>query len=101
MHFIERSQLLHAVSWEMQRAIDKHPPYHSAHELLGVLLEEVDEFQREVFTQGNERGSEQMCIELLHVAAVALRGIEDLRLGYKNARGGAGLAPKANASVEG
>ncbi len=53
---------------ECQRARKTHPPTHSIHEGLGVLMEEFDEFQREVFKKDASLiGLES---ELVQIAAV-------------------------------
>ena len=62
---------------EVLRAIVKHPtPFHSAHEGYAVLLEEVDELWNEVKAQ--TQSPEQMRKEAIHVAAMALRFLQDL-----------------------
>ncbi len=58
---------------EAERARETWPRYHSAHEALGVLLEEVDEFQRCVFQKPQHRDLVAMRKELIQIAAVALR----------------------------
>ncbi len=58
---------------EAARAQAKYPRYHSAHEALGVLLEEVDEFQRIVFLKQERRDLDAMRKEAIQIAAVALR----------------------------
>lgn len=54
------------------------PEYNSAHEGLGVLLEEVKELQDHVFTKQRERDLSSMRREALQVAAVALRFASEL-----------------------
>jgi len=58
---------------EATRAAGIWPRYHSAHEALGVLLEEVDEFQRIVFLKQEDRDLDAMRKEAIQIAAVALR----------------------------
>lgn len=61
------------------RAADANwPPYNSAHEGLGVLLEEVDELQRHVFVKQKDRDVAAMRKEAIQVAAVALRFAADV-----------------------
>ena len=47
------------VTTELHTARQAHEPMHSAHEGLGVLLEEVDELQREVFLKESKRNLRQ------------------------------------------
>ncbi len=63
---------------EAERARDTWPRYHSAHEALGVLLEEVDEFQRIVFQKQQQRDLAAMRNELIQIAAVALRAAAEV-----------------------
>jgi hypothetical protein len=54
-------------------AAAKWPTYNSAHEAFGVLLEEVDELKRHVWTKQRNRDLAGMRGECLDVAAVAIR----------------------------
>lgn len=63
------------VADELRAARVKYRAMHSGHEGLAVILEEVDELKREVFTNG---GSERMMREAVQVAAMAMRFIEDV-----------------------
>ena len=47
-------------------------PYHSAHEGIAVLLEEVDELKTHVWTNQKKRDVQAMRAEAIQVAAVAL-----------------------------
>jgi hypothetical protein len=68
------------VQSEIVRARARFPALHSAHEGLGVLLEEVREVEDQVFeTRGVATGA-ALRAELIQVAAVALRMAEDLGL---------------------
>ena len=64
----DHSHHVRALLDEMQRALDRHGPYHTAHELYAVLQEEVDEYWDSVKADAPDSS------ELLQVAAVAFRG---------------------------
>jgi len=67
------------IKLELAKAREKHPgAFNSPHEAYGVLIEEVQEFFDEVRRQKWNR--EAMRKELLQIAAVSLRAIEDLDL---------------------
>lgn len=63
---------------ELRRSRAKHPPHHSAHETLGVLSEEYDEFKAEVYRQQLDKVAARS--ELVQLAGVAVRAITDLKL---------------------
>jgi hypothetical protein len=68
-----------AVFNEFARANAKHPPMHSHHEAYAVLLEEVEEYWREVQKGGGTpRDPQALRTELIHVAAMAIRSLYDL-----------------------
>jgi hypothetical protein len=54
-------------------AADRWPPYNSAHEALGVALEEFEELKAEILKQQNARSVSAMRSEALQLAAVMLR----------------------------
>lgn len=58
---------------EAHSAREKWPTFNSAHEGLGVLLEEVKELKDHVFTKQKDRDLHAMRKEAIQVAAVALR----------------------------
>lgn len=58
---------------EAAKAQDIYGPFASAHEMLGVLEEEVDELRRHVFTRQGSRDRHAMRREAIQVAAIALR----------------------------
>jgi hypothetical protein len=61
---------------ELTNARAEYPrPFASPHEGYAVLLEEVDELKREVWTDGSK---DRMRAEAIQVAAMALRFVEDL-----------------------
>lgn len=66
---------------ELVRAISLHPPQHSPHESLGVIMEEFDEFKAEVYAYNPGKGRDTrpaMRKELIQLAAMALRAIYDV-----------------------
>jgi hypothetical protein len=71
---------LDLIADEYLRAADMHPPFNSAHEGLAVLLEEVREFEAEVFRKGDKRSPEAMQEEIVHVGAMAVRFLIDVCL---------------------
>lgn len=71
--------LLRAVKAALAEAREQHPrPYVDAHHMLGVMEEEIHELRLEVFKK--KINAERLQAELLQVAAVAVRGIEDVTL---------------------
>ena len=61
------------VKAELETAITNWPPFNSAHEGFAVLLEEVDELKRHVWTNQKKRDLVEMKKEALQVAAMAIR----------------------------
>ena len=64
------------VTAELVKARAKHAPMRGAHEGYAVILEELDELWAEVKAQSHN--PERMRKEALHVAAMALRFVEDV-----------------------
>ena len=60
----------------LMRARQKHGPMHGPHEGYAVILEELDELWDEVKAQTQDKA--RMRKEALHVAAMALRFVEDV-----------------------
>ena len=58
---------------EVQRAASQHREYASAHEGYAVLLEEVDELKEHVWARAGARNKRAMRVEVIQVAAVAIR----------------------------
>jgi len=58
---------------EAASAQDFYGPFASAHEMLGVLEEEVDELRQHVFARQGSRDRYAMRHEAIQVAAIALR----------------------------
>ena len=74
------------VSQEIQTAKEKYGPFNSTHELYGVLKEEFEEFFEIVKErplqfedEKDSAKSYRMIHELSQIAAVALRGIDELQ----------------------
>lgn len=61
------------VEVELRRAMAKHPPQGSLHEGYAILLEEVDEFWDEVKKRSAERSLVNVSVELIQIAAMAVR----------------------------
>ena len=66
------------VALELSKARIKHAPMRSAHEAYAVILEELDEVWAEI--KANSIDREKLRKELTHVAAMAIRAIDDLKL---------------------
>ena len=64
------------VAKEIEKARAKHAPMHGPHEGYAVILEELDELWDEVRCRVHNRST--MRKEALHVAAMALRFVEDV-----------------------
>lgn len=70
---------LDMVETELAKAREKHPtPFHNGHEAYAVILEELDEFWDEVKAQKHSK--EKFLKELIQVAAMCYRAVEDLKL---------------------
>lgn len=67
------SAAVYAVRKELEAAMKNWPVFNSAHEGFAVLLEEVDELKRHVWTRQNRRDLYEMKKEAIQVAAMALR----------------------------
>jgi len=63
---------------EAHDAREKWPTYNSAHEGLGVLIEEVKELKDHVLTKKKDRDLSAMRRQAIQVAAVALRFAAEL-----------------------
>jgi hypothetical protein len=72
--------LLNDVFDELTQARAGHAPMHSAHEAYAVILEEVREFEAEVFKKTGARSRRDMYQELVQIAAMAVRAAVDLDL---------------------
>lgn len=67
-----------AVDVEICISKEKHKPFNSSHEGYGVLLEELDEVWEEIKKSKNYTLSNESKQELIQVAAVAMRMINEL-----------------------
>ncbi len=79
MNFEER------VRGELAAARRGFPRINSVHEGLAVILEEVREFEAQVFTKPQNRDHQKMLNELVQIAAMCQRTAEDCQL-QSNAR---------------
>jgi hypothetical protein len=72
------SPFLQEVQRERDRACEKHPPLNSLHEAYAVILEELDEFKAEVWKQNKARSEDAIRAELVQIAAMCMRTVQDL-----------------------
>lgn len=63
---------------ELLAATKKFPPFNSAHEGYGIILEELDELWDEVKAKQGARDVEAMRKEAMQVAAMAIRFMVDI-----------------------
>lgn len=70
--------LVRDITDELTRARAKFPRFHSCHEGIAVIQEEVDELWAEVKKGKGLMGNEAMRKEAIQVAAMAVRFLEDL-----------------------
>lgn len=66
-----------AVKLELYAAKRNYPPVASVHEGYAIILEELDEFWEICKLKPANRGTEAMRRELIQVAAMAIRTLED------------------------
>jgi len=69
-----KSNFPELVSETLKYSREKHPPRHSNHECLGVILEEFDELKAAI---ANRRGNDIILAELASVSAMCQRLAED------------------------
>lgn len=69
-------EVMRLVRIEFTAAIIAHPPYHSAHEGMSVIKEEVDELWEHV--RADTGGSKEALGETVQVASTAVRFAVDL-----------------------
>lgn len=72
------SRELREVTKELDRALRKYEPMHSAHEGYAVLAEELDELKLEVWKKPKKRSDSRMRKEAAQVAAMAIRFMLDV-----------------------
>ncbi len=68
------------VQKELDLARRAYPPMNSLHEAYAVILEEVKEFEVEVFRKPDKRHPEHILQELAQIAAMCQRAAEDCLL---------------------
>lgn len=71
-------EILTDVAKEVVRTTEIHGGFASAHEFYGVLLEEVDELWDIVKQKQKNRSREALRLELVQIAAMAIKGIESI-----------------------
>ena len=77
-HFSE-ADFVEYVCQEVRRSRKKHPKaMQSWHQAYGIILEEVDEFWDEVKKQTYGRHRDAMLVELVQIAAMAVRAAVDM-----------------------
>ena len=69
---------LATVGTEVEQAVARYGPFHSAHEGYAVILEEVDELWDEVKKSPRRRDLAAMKAEAVQVAAMAVRFLMDV-----------------------
>jgi hypothetical protein len=69
--------ILAAVASELDSAVKRYGAMTSPHEAYAVILEEVEEFWQEVMKKPNVRDKILMRKELIQIAAMACRAIQD------------------------
>lgn len=79
-NLLKQASILQDVHSELMQACGKHVSMNSAHEAYGIILEELDEFWEEVRKKPENRYPPKMKRELVQVAAMACRAIQDLGL---------------------
>ena len=67
------TEAAHDAVAEARRAVEKWPPFNSAHEAFATILEEMDELKAHVWTNQRRRDLPAMRAEAIQVAAMALR----------------------------
>ena len=76
----KQTDIFRAVSEELERA-SKWPPFNSAHEGYGVLLEEMDELKAHVWMKQKNRDLAAMRAGAIQVAAMAIKFVEMIDAG--------------------
>lgn len=77
--FFRETKTIQEVANELVRARSKHPNgIYDIHKAVGVILEEYREFEQEAFKQNIDRQAIRK--ELLQLATMCIRAIEDLEL---------------------
>lgn len=71
-------EIISEVAFEIDTSRNKHKPFNSSHEGYAVLLEELDEVWEEIKKSKHYILSNEAKQELIQVAAVAMRMINEL-----------------------
>ncbi|MDA8178332.1 MAG: hypothetical protein M0T69_02160 [Deltaproteobacteria bacterium] len=71
---------------EFAQATSMNGAFHSAHEGLAVILEELDELKEEVWKKARNRDPDAMIKEAKQVGAMAMRFLVDVALPLKERR---------------
>ena len=75
---MDLKQILSQIESEVKRASELYPKFHSNHEGYAVIKEEVDELWDEIKKSKSITGNEKMQSELIQVAAMCVRFLNDL-----------------------
>lgn len=73
------STTLQLVRNEVDRATKMYPPFSSPHEGISIIEEEYLELRREVYLKQSKRDPERLETEAIHLAAMAVRFLVDLK----------------------
>lgn len=86
MENVEKKQLSFPgiVVEELSVARKIYPPFNSLHEAYAVILEEMKEFEVEVFRKPADRNNDKILHELAQLAAMCQRAVEDCLLAESN-----------------
>lgn len=77
MSTLTHSSVLYEIEQEARRSDEKYGDFASAHEALGVLLEEFEEFKTAVMLRQDDASRpERLRQEAIQIAAIALRFAE-------------------------
>lgn len=74
---MDSKDVFEAIKLECQTAMNKFPPFNSAHEGLAVIEEEFEELKKEVFKSPSNRDFVHMKDETVQLGAMALRFLID------------------------
>ena len=72
------NHIIQDIASEYKRANTLYPAFHSNHEAYAVILEELDEVWDEIKKSKEVTGNEKIKAELIQVAAMCVKYIENL-----------------------